>query len=155
MRLLLDTNILAKLCHPKKYREVQKWLSTILCHPSQIVVALPEIADYELRRELIHGIARKKIEPKSLDRLDAFAKLLDYQPLTTSVMVDAANMWAQARVGGYPTAHEKALDGDVILAAQAKAQQAIVVTSNRKHLTRHGVQAKDWSEISPLGESEL
>lgn len=148
MRLLLDTNLLGKLCHPKQYADVKAWFSEILGRPSSITVALPEVADYELRRALIRGIRQQQIEPKSLDRLNAFGKLLDYQALTTPVMQDAASLWAQARIGGYPTAPEEALDGDVILAAQAREEPAVVVTSNRKHLTRYGVEAKDWSEIS-------
>jgi hypothetical protein len=49
---------------------------------------------------------------------------LRYLPITTEVMLQAAAFWAQMRRQGQPTAIDAALDGDVILAAQAVAQQA-------------------------------
>ncbi len=155
MRLLLDTMVLGQLCHPKAHGPVKDWLSDILKkHSDTIVVAVAEVADYELRREFLRGIAKNQIKPKSLKRLNALASLLDYQPLTTGTMRDAAQLWADARNFGYPTSHKKALDGDVILAAQARENPAIVVTENRKHLTVYGVQAEEWSDIQPPASSE-
>src|SRR5438552_2198773 len=76
-------------------------------------VAVPEIADYEVRRELIRA---KKT--RGLQRLDALKKEHVYLQLTTAIMLVAAELWAQARSKGKPTASEKGLDGDMILAAQ-------------------------------------
>ena len=66
-------------------------------------------------------------------------------------MLKAAELWAQARQDGKPTADSKALDGDVILAAQAllQAQQGyevIVATTNVKHISRF-VDARLWTDI--------
>ena len=75
-----------------------------------------------------------------------------YLPLTTPVMRDAARLWADARNAGRPTAHPHALDGDVILAAQARSAQAaygretVVVTANVTHLARY-TDARLWSDI--------
>jgi hypothetical protein len=60
-------------------------------------------------------------------------------------------MWAQVRQQGKPTADDKALDGDVILAAQAilissEEYPVIVATSNPKHLSLF-VDARDWQNI--------
>lgn len=61
-------------------------------------------------------------------------------------MLRAADLWAQARRNGLPTADPKALDCDVILAAQALAVNGMVATENVGHLSRF-VNAKSWREI--------
>ena len=86
---------------------------------------------------------------RGLERLDLLKNTLDYLPLTTSVMLIAAELWAQARNQGTPTADAKALDCDVILSAQALADGGIVATENVGHLSLF-VEAKDWHDILPL-----
>ena len=78
------------------------------------VVVLPEIADYELRRELM---LRRNL--RAIRQLDALKLALTFDPITSDAMLLAADFWAQARRQGRKTADDKALDGDVILAAQA------------------------------------
>jgi predicted nucleic acid-binding protein len=149
MRLLLDASTLGQLCHPKEAinRPVTEWLSGILAdRHERHAIYLPEIADYELRRELIHLVRRKKASQRSLKRLDSLKDLLEFLPLDSETLCRAAELWAEARLVGMPTAHPLALDGDVILAAQAESVQATIVTSNRKHLSRF-VPAFDWTEI--------
>jgi predicted nucleic acid-binding protein len=97
-------------------------------------VILPEIDDYEVRRELLRAN-----RDRGLARLDEFAGLLEYLPLTTAAMRRAALFWAQARQQGRPTAADRALDGDVILAAQAATlgvSDTVVATTNVGHLSR-------------------
>ena len=82
-------------------------------------------------------------------RLDALADLLEYLPLTTAAMRQAAVLWAQARQQGRPTADDKALDGEVILAAQAitlGATDVVIATTNVGHLSRFAPAAL-WSDI--------
>ncbi len=62
-----------------------------------------------------------------------------------------AQLWAEARRAGTPTADTKALDGDVILSAQAKLEElkgneVIVVTTNIRHLSQF-VDACEWRLI--------
>ncbi len=149
MNLLLDTGILGRLCHPRKKenRPVAEWLSQLLMGDDDVQVFVPEIADYELRRKLLHLIAKGQATHQSLDRLDDLGRLLEYLPLDTPIMRKAAELWANARGQGMPTAAEPALDGDVILAAQALAVTGTVVTTNPKHVSRF-VDAKEWAEIS-------
>jgi hypothetical protein len=101
-------------------------------------VLVPEVADYEVRRELLRAGKQAAIT-----RLDAFntARTDRYLLLTTPVMRLAADLWAQARNLGVPTADARALDADVILAAQALSvglpPDAIVVASaNVRHISR-------------------
>ena len=105
---------------------------------------VPEIADYEVRRELIRAGRTKGIE-----RLDALISEVEYLAITTATMRRAATFWAEARQQGRPTAADPALDGDVILAAQAATlgrAGTIVATTNVRHLTRF-VPAKLWTDI--------
>ncbi len=109
-------------------------------------MVLPEIIDYEVRRELL-----RVNKVKSIRRLDELKSELVYLPITTEVMLKAAEMWAQVRQQGKPTADNKALDGDVILAAQAilidsEKYRSIVATSNPKHLSLF-VDTRNWQDI--------
>jgi hypothetical protein len=66
-------------------------------------------------------------------------------------MLKAAQLWAQVRKQGMPTADNKALDGDVILAAQAsmikdEGYEVIIATTNVGHLSRLA-NAKEWRNI--------
>jgi predicted nucleic acid-binding protein len=106
---------------------------------------VPEIADYEVRRELLRAN-----RVRGLARLDALTRLLEYLPLTTAAMRQAAVFWAQARQRGRPTADDKALDGDVILAAQALtlgAADVVIATTNVGHLSRFAPAAL-WPDIT-------
>jgi len=108
---------------------------------ANVVVIIPEIADYEVRRSfLLAGLT------KSIIRLNQLKQTLIYQPLSTEIMIKAAELWAEARKAGKPTADPQALDGDVILAAQALRVDAIVATENVGHLSLF-VEAKHWKEI--------
>jgi len=61
-------------------------------------------------------------------------------------MLKAAELWAVARRRGRPTADLKELDCDVILAAQALEQEAVVATENVAHLSQF-VTARHWKDI--------
>jgi predicted nucleic acid-binding protein len=108
-------------------------------------IVVPEITDYELRRELLrmaHGA--------SIRRLDALAQATEYLPLTTAAMRKAAELWALARQQGQPTAGDNTIDADMILAAQALTLggPVVVATTNIGHLARF-VSAEHWQNIHP------
>ena len=112
---------------------------------------MPEIADYELRRELIRA---NKV--KGLDHLNDLFLTAELLSITTEAMKLAAKFWAQVRNEGRPTAPYLALDGDVILAGQVAAldfpaNQIVVATTNPGHIARF-VPAKFWQEIT-IGEN--
>jgi len=148
MNLVLDTGILGQLCHStqRKNRPVVEWLASLLDDELENRIFVPEICDYELRRKLLHLISKGKVKPRSIDRLNELIDELEYLPIDTQTMRLAAELWAKARATGVPTADEKSLDGDVILAAQAELSNAIMVTNNVKHLSRYGM-ARHWSEL--------
>jgi predicted nucleic acid-binding protein len=145
--LLLDASILGAVTNPKTnnltVRECQSWFDR--CLEKSTIFVLPEIADYEIRRELIRA---NKIN--GINRLDQLKSILQYQPIDTQTMILAAQLWAESRQRGTPTCDPRELDGDVILAAQAKQLEAlgyeiIIVTTNIGHLSQF-VTAKLWQD---------
>jgi predicted nucleic acid-binding protein len=109
-----------------------QWLQGLLAVRTRVVV--PEIADYEVRRELLRAN-----KTKGLAHLDAMGSSLEYLPITTAAMRQAAIFWAQARQQGRPTASNQAIDGDMILVAQALTlgvTDVIIATTNVGHLSR-------------------
>jgi hypothetical protein len=63
----------------------------------------------------------------------------------------AADLWAQARRRGQPTAGDNTIDADMILAAQALSLgvvPVVVATTNVGHLARF-VPAELWHTITP------
>jgi predicted nucleic acid-binding protein len=133
--------------HPRanQNREATLWLKHLLASGAQVIV--PEIADYEMRRELLRAKRSKGVK-----RLNDLKSRIGYLTITTDAMLRAAEFWAQARQMGYPTADDKALDADVILAGQAKAladanDDAVIATTNVGHLSRF-VPAQRWKDIT-------
>ena len=111
-------------------------------------IAVPGIARYEVRRELIRCGATA-----GLARLDRLHPGMAFLPVTDAVMELAAELWAIVRRAGMPTAPDLALDGDAILAATAlleapSAGEVIIATNNVAHLARFpGVDAREWWTI--------
>jgi predicted nucleic acid-binding protein len=144
--VLLDAGPLGLVTNPRLSPlsvACTEWLQTLVSRRTRIL--LPEIADYEIRRELLRASKVKGIE-----RLDALGSLLEYLPLTTAAMRHAASFWAQARQQGQPTAGDKTIDGDMILAGQAAALgeiDLIIATTNVGHLGRFA-PADLWQEIN-------
>lgn len=144
--VLLDSGPLGLVTNPggsKQAVECGRWLQQIVACGATVMV--PEIADYEVRRELLR--ARRT---RGIARLDALIARIDYLAITTETMRQAAKYWADARQQGRPTAVDPALDGDVILAAQAATlnrADTLVATTNVGHLSRY-VQAALWSDIA-------
>ena len=142
--IVLDSGPLSLATNPNGSKSAVacgQWLRNVA---TDATVMVPEIADYEVRRELLR--ARKTV---GIGRLDALIKQVEYLALTTSAMRQAAMFWAEARQQGRPTAADPALDGDVILAAQAATlgrDEVVVATTNVQHLSRF-VPAELWPDL--------
>jgi predicted nucleic acid-binding protein len=112
-----------------------------------VEVRVPDITDYEVRRELLR--ARRITGVQHIDLLRA---RVGHLAVTTETLFLAAEFWAQLRQQGLPTADHAALDGDVILAAQAAlllgiGHSVVVATNNVGHLARL-VPADLWQNIT-------
>jgi predicted nucleic acid-binding protein len=145
--VLLDSAPLGLLTAPPRRtaaRTCSAWLAGLIAARHRIIV--PEITDYELRRELL-----REGKSASIQRLDALAQATEYLPITTAAMRLAAELWAQARRQGQPTAGDNTIDADMILAAQAltlNVATVVIATTNVGHLSRF-VPAELWQNISP------
>jgi predicted nucleic acid-binding protein len=146
--VLLDAGPLGAVANPRATALTDRhsaWLEALLAQG--VIVLVPEIADYEVRRELLRAG-----KTASIQRLDELKSILGYLPITTEAMLRAAEFWAEARRRGQPTAPDQALDADVILAAQAaviergEEDEVVVATTNPDHLARF-VDARHWEEI--------
>jgi predicted nucleic acid-binding protein len=150
MRLVfLDAGPLGMVSNPRgkpPALRCRQWVKDLAASGVRVIV--PEIADYEVRRELLRVRATAGIR-----RLDQVKATLDYLPITTDVMLRAAELWADARRAGMPTSAPDALDGDCILAALAllaagPGDVVTVATDNVGHLARF-VNARPWDQIVP------
>jgi predicted nucleic acid-binding protein len=146
--VFLDSGPLGLLTSPRgrpKSDKCRQWVKDLAA--AGVRAFVPEIADYEVRRKLIHIRAAAGIR-----RLDQVKSTLEYAPITTDVMLRAAGLWAAARSAGLPTAGPDALDGDCILAAQAllsigPIDTVTVATDNVAHISRY-VDARLWETIT-------
>lgn len=111
----------------------------------------PEIAHYEVRRELIRirAVGRLRRLDHYLDPKSGIRHLT----ITTETMIKAAEFWAFLRRTGVPTASPDALDADAILAGQAAlagqpGDAVTIATTNLAHLIRFpGIDALFWDQI--------
>ena len=121
------------------------WLALLISKGVEVLI--PEIADYEVRRELLRAG-----KDRGIARLGALKGMLGYAPISTTVMLKAAEFWATARRMGRQSADDTSLDADMILAAQAMAMatngdETVIATTNVRHLALFS-QARVWREIS-------
>lgn len=151
--VFLDSHPLSILADPKvspTVSAITAWAISLVAAGHRVYV--PEVIDYELRRELIRAG-----KAASIRELDAQKARYWYAPITTPAVLLAADLWARMRNSGTPTGDPKKLDIDVILAAQALTEGArlglpaanvVIATSNVAHLARM-VNADIWQNIRP------
>lgn len=140
-KLMLDTNVLARICHPNQFRDVQDWFRALLERAGgapELLVSV--IADYELRQ---HLVAKGAVE--SLAQLDAVIGSLRCVPVNAEASRRAAELRGLLSQQGATNA----LGADLLMAAQALIEGAVLVTSDRGLHHIPGLTAKDWSEIDP------
>lgn len=146
--VLLDSGPLGLVTNPtgsSQALQCKQWLQLLIANGRRILI--PEIVDYEVRRELLRAN-----KTRGLQRLDSLINQLGCLEITREAMLKAAEFWAEVRKQGQPTADPKALDADVILAAQAaiatnRGYETVIATTNVRHLSRF-VPAQLWNEIS-------
>ena len=146
--LFLDSGPLGLITQPQRSQEViaiTDWLKDCLGAGARVLV--PAIVDYEIKRELLRAN-----KAAGMARLDAFVNAVPdrHVPLTDDALRFAAQLWAQSRKAGRPTADATAIDIDVLLAAQALRTPGtpVIATTNHKHLVQF-IPARHWRDIDP------
>lgn len=112
---------------------------------TDVVVVVPEVADYEVRRELI--LARLEL---SLARLAAVRAAARFEPITSEIMLAAARIWAEAK------SHRAAHGGEGATGWRRhpprhrsnarKGRAVMIATTNVRYLAQFA-DARLWSEI--------
>ena len=115
--ILLDSGPLGLIVRTPSRPQVVRcitWLKTISATGAMVII--PEIAHYEVRRELLRI--------RAIGSLRRFEYYLDpsgglrHLTLTSDAIIKAAEFWALLRQTGVPAADADALDADAILAGQ-------------------------------------
>jgi predicted nucleic acid-binding protein len=154
MIVFIDSGVLGQICNPNISNEttaVKEWLFKQLSRGVRVVSS--DICDYEVRRGLILS-NQKKPTLQGIEKLDEIQQLIEFLPVDRTTLLIAAQLWADARSSGQPTADDRSLDADLIicatwqlLAIEQPGRYAIVATTNVKHLSRFAV-ADRWQNIN-------
>lgn len=152
MIIVLDSGVLGSITNPKAksgdVKAMTVWAAQM--RMAGHTFAIPAIADYETRPELLRGGSLQSITAHSFFCHEAGNLHLS---ISDTTLEHAAALWAEARNMGKPIAGNDALDEDVILCAQVlEAGFAnggyIVATTNTKHLLLF-VVAAEWQNVAP------
>ena len=114
MIVILDSGVLHTLISNSKIKEVidcQNWFYYLLSRSALVVTSA--ICNYEVKRELIRR--KNTQEVNNLNQLKSLIYSLNVDEQTLEL---AAELWAEARNKGLPTADDLSLDADVIICAQ-------------------------------------
>jgi predicted nucleic acid-binding protein len=133
---MLDTGVLLEICAPGQHRAAKEWFRRILLVASPPELLVSVLADFELRRAL-----HRKGATKSLEHLEEVAKALRFVP------VDADATRRAARSSS--TAQPRISDAGAIVAAQALAEGAVLVTADAELFEVEGLEVRRWNEIDP------
>lgn len=146
--VVLDSGVVGVLTNRNPKPDVvacRQWVTDLTA--AGHVVVLPEVSDYEQRREHLRRNAAV-----ALNLLDKLPQRMRYLPLDTPTLRRAAAIWALARQHGRPTAGDNSIDADVILAAQAEMladPNTVIASNNLRHLRTLFPTVELWRNITP------
>jgi predicted nucleic acid-binding protein len=134
MPFLLDSNVVTQILRRTPH-VVSRYRSTL---ERGEPVFLSALVHYEVKRGLLHLQAGQQLRRLEEDLKGA----LPWAPVTDADREKAAELWAECRRVGRP--HED--DGDLLIAAQAAALGATVVTRNTRDFADLHVTTENWEE---------
>lgn len=152
--ILLDSAPLGYLCNPRNIEKTRFFKNKL--KDLEVILYLPEIIDYELRRNLeLEGFS------KSINLLDQFRQRHQILWLESDDFLKAAELWSWCRKEGYATTENKGIDIDVILVSQALSQlrnfyKVIILTADIGDLSIFcELEINLWNWKTALADCEL
>jgi len=134
---LLDTDVLSEILKGRNARVLQVAQGYLAEHAR---FSFSAITHYEVLRGLRAN--RAGAAEREFLRL---ADDSDVLPISLRVLDRAADLWAEARRGGFPRN-----DADLIIAATAMETRRVLVTGNAAHFAWiPGLSLADWRSTSP------
>lgn len=134
---ILDTDILSEVLKRKDRQVLAQAQQYLLEHQR---LAFSDITVYEI----VRGMRANKASRQ----LGAFLNTVatsDVIPVSRSVLMRAAELWADGHNSGHP--HD---DADLIIAATALEAQRVLVTGNTSHFSWiNGLSLADWRQSTP------
>lgn len=132
MPYLLDTNVMTQLL--KRPPHVVNRYRIALANGEPVY--LSAVVYYEVKRGLLYVGATSQL--RQLD--EDFKNVLPWAPVSDAVWDRASHLWADCRRRG--RRHDD--DGDLLIAAQATALGAVVVTRNTRDFVDLQVTVENW-----------
>ena len=131
MKYMLDTNICIYVQKNKNPHLLQKFKEQFL----QLGISVITYA------ELLVGVGKSERKEKNAEALEKFVKYLEVVRFDVRAAKEYANIRARLEKSG-----NKIGDNDMLIAAHAKAENAILVTNNVREFERvEGLVIEDWT----------
>jgi tRNA(fMet)-specific endonuclease VapC len=131
---LLDTDILSEVLKAKDAR--------VLANAQQY---LNQYNRFSFSAMTLYEVVRGMTAAGATKQLTTFLQVAsgsEVTPISTPILLRAANLWAAASSGGYPRN-----DADLIVAATALEVGRVLVTGNAAHFNWiHGLRVEDWRQ---------
>jgi len=137
VKYLLDSDIVTCILRRKNKADlsiIQKFQNVLRANARILVCP---IVFYEVARGLYHKDAQKQ-----LSALEVLVEESEWCEFDSETWDAGARLWADCRKNGTPTGH--GLDKDVLIAAQVRKQNAILVTNNDRHFKYLDITYENW-----------
>lgn len=132
MLYMLDTNIVSFLME-NRHNVMSNFMS---CANAKNIIKIPDIVYYEVQRGLFY---RKSKKYQTI--FDDFCNTLGIQEITIPTFLRAAKLYVDLKQHGNIIE-----DSDLLIAATALENNAVLVTNNIKHMSHiQGLKTEDWT----------
>ncbi len=130
MKYMLDTNICIYVQQNKNPNVLKKFKENF----SQLGISVITYA------ELLVGVEKSECKEKNAESLEKLVKYLEITPFDVNAAKEYANIRAKLEKSG-----NRIGDNDMLIAANAKAENAILVTNNVREFERvDGLIVENW-----------